>query len=187
MFPHSALTARLPWLLPLALAVAIPAVAATTFNTGDIRTHADWHSLTLSLGEERHLRAMEASSYSDAILSVNATPGACDQPWLELRVELDEYQAENRTVNLVPLDLRVDHETIHGGRAEFVTHRSDSGFYAHFHLEEQRLLLEEMCDGETLRLRMMRSEDDPWFMTFSLDGADEAIARMQRQCEALST
>jgi hypothetical protein len=85
-------------------------------------------------------------------------------------------------VNRVPADLRVDHETIHGGEAEFITERGDSGFYVQFLLEEQPLLLEEMRRGETLRLRLMRAEDDPWFMVFSLEGAAEAMARAERLC-----
>jgi hypothetical protein len=166
----------------ISLTASLPA-AATTFNTGDIEAHCDWHSLTLSLGEERHFRAMEGSSYSDAIFSLNATARACDLPWLELRVELEAYQDESRTVNVVPADLRVDEQTIHSGEAKFITHRGDDGFYVTFHLQEQDLLLEEMQDGDVLRLRMMRDEDDPWFMTFSLAGADDAIARMRRQCK----
>ncbi|MGM0982022.1 MAG: hypothetical protein ACQEXG_01150 [Pseudomonadota bacterium] len=158
------------------------AASATNYNTGNVQAHGSWHSLTLSLGEERHFRAIEQQSYSDAIFSVNASAGACDMPWLELRVELDEYQAESRTVNLVPIDLRVDHETIHGGRAEFVTYRGDSGFYVHIYPEEQPLLLEEMRRGDILRLRMMRGEDDPWFMIFALDGAEAAISRAMHLC-----
>ncbi|PXX96413.1 hypothetical protein [Halomonas sp. LBP4] len=182
--PVTRLARLLPALL-LALGLAAP-VQATTFNTGNVEAHGAWHSLTLTLGEERHFRAMEGQSYSDSLLSVNVTPGVCDLPWLELRVELDEHQAEDRTVNRVPADLRVDHETIHSGRAEFVIERGDSGFYVHFFLEEQPLLLEEMRSGETLHLRLMRAEDDPWFMTFDLDGADAAIDRMLRRCEAAS-
>jgi len=172
-------------LLPLYLALA-GAASATNFNTSDVLAHGAWHSLALSLGDERHWRAMEAESYSDSILSVNATPGVCDLPWLELRVELEAYQDQSRMVNVVPADLRVDEATIHSGRAEFVTERGDRGFYVHFYLEQQALLLEEMRDGETLRLRLMRGEDDPWFMTFSLDGADAAIARMTQRCAAAS-
>lgn len=179
--PRPALT--LLTMAMIGLASSLPA-AATTFNTGEVEAHGDWHSLTLSLGEERHFRAMEGASYSDAIFSLNATAGACDLPWLELRVELPAYQDESRTVNVVPADLRVDEETIHGGEVEFITHRGDDGFYVRFHLEEQDLLLQEIRRGELLRLRMMRGEDDPWFMVFSLTGASDAIRRMQRQCQS---
>jgi hypothetical protein len=158
------------------------AAAATTFNTSEAERHGHWQSLTLSLGEERHYRALEAHSYSDSWLSLNFTPRVCDMPWLEIRVELGERQPESRVANRVPADLRVDHETIHGGQAEFITERGDSGFYVQFYLDEQALLVEEMRRGETLRLRLMRAEDDPWFMTFSLDGAADAMARAERQC-----
>ena len=127
---------------------------------------------------------MEASSYGDSLFSVNVTAGRCDVPWLELRVDLGERQPESRVVNRVPADLRVDHETIHGGEAEFITERADSGFYVQFFLEEQALLLEEMRHGETLRLRLMRGEDDPWFMTFALEGAAEAMERARQLCRA---
>ncbi|MFN2332202.1 MAG: hypothetical protein ABR580_10165, partial [Halomonas sp.] len=101
---------------------------------------------------------------------------------LELRVDLGERQAENRVVNRVPSDLRVDFDTIHSGQAEFINERGDSGFYVQFFLEGKPLLLKEMRRGETLRLRLMRAEDDPWFMTFSLSGASEAMERARRQC-----
>ncbi|MEQ6917766.1 hypothetical protein [Halomonas aquatica] len=178
---------RLPLnlLLPFCLFLTGPA-AATDYNTDDIQAHGGWHSLVLSLGEEHHVRAIDQLSYSDAIFSVNASAWACDLPWLELRVELDENQPESATVNRVPADLRVDHETIHSGSAAFVTERGDSGFYVRFAVPELSLLLDEIGDGELLRLRIMRGEDDPWFMVFALEGAGEAIARMERLCEQIA-
>ncbi|MCE9662783.1 hypothetical protein LY622_04955 [Halomonas sp. M5N1S17] len=173
------------WLL-LASLLAAPLAQATNYNTSDVEAHGNWHSLTLSLGDERHFRALQETSYSDSILSLNFTPGVCDLPWLELRVELDEHQAESRVANLVPGDLRVDHETIHNGMAEFVTQRGDSGFYVNFYLDEQALLIEEMRAGETLLLRLDRGEEDYWFMSFELNGADAAIGRAERLCEAAS-
>ena len=176
---------KLPLLAPATLLVTglmAQGAAAAIYNTADAEAHRHWQSLILTLGEERHYRALEGHSYSDSLFSINYTPGACERPWLELRVELGERQPESRVVNRVPADLRVDHETIHGGEAEFITERADSGFYVQFLLEEQPLLLEEMRRGETLRLRLMRAEDDPWFMVFSLEGAAEAMARAERLC-----
>ncbi|MGJ7462266.1 hypothetical protein ACR80S_14300 [Halomonas sp. MA07-2] len=182
--PKSRLKPALSVAAPLLLATLLPQTSATAavYNTLDAEAHGQWQSLTLVLGEERHYRALEASSYSDSLFSVNVTPAACERPWLELRVDLGERQAESRVANRVPGDLRVDHETIHSGTAEFITERGDSGFYVQFLLEEPALLLEEMRRGETLRLRMMRAEDDPWFMVFSLEGAAEAMDRARRQC-----
>jgi len=168
----------------LATLLTTASASAAIYNTVDAETHGQWQSLTLALGDERHYRAMEASSYGDSLFSVNVTAGRCDVPWLELRVDLGERQPESRVVNRVPADLRVDHETIHGGEAEFITERADSGFYVQFFLEEQALLLEEMRHGETLRLRLMRGEDDPWFMTFALEGAAEAMERARQLCRA---
>lgn len=122
---------------------------------------------------------MGQQSYSDAIFSVNASAGACEVPWLELRVALAENQAESATVNRVPADLRVDHTTVHSGSADFITERGDNGFYVRFALPDLDLLLDEMAKGELLRLRMMRGKDD---MVFSLTGADAAIGRGLRQC-----
>jgi len=176
------LLATLPCLLS-ALLVASGA-KATTFNTSDAERHERWQSATLTLGEERHFRALEAHSYSDATLSLNFTAGVCDLPWLELRVDLDERQPEDRAVNLVLADLRVDQATIHSGMAEFLTERGDTGFYAHFYLEEPSLLIAEMRRGETLRLRFTLAEDKPWYMTFALSGADAAIGRAETLCQA---
>lgn len=178
--------ARQALVLLASLSSATLAVA-TTFNTANIEQHANWRSATLTLGEERHFRALEAHSYSDALLSLNYTVGVCDLPWLEVRVDLDERQPESRAVNLVPAELRVDHETIHSGMAEFITERGDSGFYAHFYLQEQPLLIEEMHRGETLRIRFALDEEAPWFMTFTLAGADAAIRRAEAQCQAADT
>ena len=168
----------------LATLLTTASASAAIYNTVDAETHGQWQSLTLALGDERHYRAMEASSYGDSLFSVNVTAGRCDVPWLELRVDLGERQPESRVVNRVPADLRVDHETIHGGEAEFIIERGDSGFYVQLFLEEQALLLEEMRHGETLRLRLMRGEDDPWFMTFALEGAAEAMERARQLCRA---
>ncbi|WP_104203388.1 hypothetical protein [Billgrantia saliphila] len=165
------------------LALAGPAVAIN-YNVDDIERHDDWHSVTLTLGEERHFRALEQTSYSDSILSVNFTPGVCDLPWLEVRVELEEHQPESRVANLVPGDLRVDHETIHSGMAEFITQRGDRGFYVNFYLDTQVQLIDEMRSGQTLRMRFDRGDEDYWFMSFALAGADAAIARAEQQCEA---
>ena len=173
---------RLPSVL-LAFALAAPA-AAETFNVDDVRAHGDWHSLVLRLGDERHVRAIEQHSYSDSVFSVNATPGACDRPWLELRVELDEVQAETGTVNRVPVDLLIDQGWVHQGRAEFITERGNSGFYARLVLPDTDEVLDEMSGGETLRLRIHRAEDDHWFLIFSLNGADAALTRMETLCRA---
>jgi hypothetical protein len=169
----------------IGLTLAGPAMA-TNYNVDDAEQHENWHSVALSLGEERHFRALEQTSYSDAIFSVNYTAGVCDLLWLEVRVELDEHQPESRVANLVPGDLRVDHATIHSGMAEFITQRGDRGFYVNFYFDELDLLIDEMRSGETLRMRMDRGDEDYWFMSFELAGADAAMARAERLCEAAS-
>ncbi|MFG6176479.1 hypothetical protein ACGTN6_04455 [Halomonas sp. THAF12] len=167
----------------LALGLAAPA-SAGSFNTTDVQAHGNWHSLALTLGDERHVRALEQHSYSDSVFSVNATPGACDRPWLELRVELDDVQAQSATVNRVPADLMVDEGQVQQGQADFVTERGNSGFYVRFTLPDTAALLDDVRDGDTLRLRIHRAAEDYWFMVFSLDDADAALARMQRLCRA---
>ncbi|MDN3555868.1 hypothetical protein [Halomonas maura] len=170
-------------LLPtlLALAVTVPAQAGR-YNIDAVEHHADWHSLRLTLGEERHVRALEQRSYSDTVFSVNASPGACDRPWWEMRVELDEVQAESATVNRVQADLLVDEDRVHTGQAAFITERGNSGFYVRFSFPDSEALLADMRTGEILRLRIHRAEGDYWFLVFSLEGAEAALARMQRLC-----
>ncbi|WP_069384997.1 hypothetical protein [Halomonas caseinilytica] len=169
-------------LLPLATLLATPALA-TSFNTGDVQSHGDWHSLSLTLGEERHVRAIEQHSYADSVLSVNATPGACARPWLEIRVALDDVQARSTTWDRVPVDLLVDRDGIHSGEGAFITERGDDGFYVRLSMPDTDALLDDMRHGETLRLRIHRAPEDYWFMTFSLDGANQAFTRMNRLCE----
>ncbi|MBB3230700.1 hypothetical protein [Halomonas stenophila] len=166
----------------LALAVTAPAQAGR-YNIDAVEHHGDWHSLRLTLGEQHHVRALEQRSYSDTVFSVNASPGACGRPWLEMRVELDEVQAESATVNRVPADLLVDDGRVHTGQAAFITERGNSGFYARFTVPDTEALLAEMAAGELLRLRLHRAEQDYWFLVFSLEGARGALTRMQRLCE----
>ncbi|MCK2185140.1 DUF1176 domain-containing protein [Halomonas getboli] len=168
-------------LLAFGLATSAP---AGSFNVGDARAHDDWHSLVLRLGDERHARAIEQHSYADSVFSVNATPGACDRPWLALRVELGEVQAESATVNRVPADLLIDRGWVHQGQADFITERGDSGFYVRFTLPDTDAVLDEIRDGDTLRLRIHRAEDDYWFLVLSLNGADAALTRMETLCRA---
>lgn len=165
------------------LAAAMPAANAATFNTDEIATHDHWQSLTLSLGGDQHYRAVEVHSYSDATLSLNATQGVCDLPWLEMRVTLEQQQGESRAVNLVPARLRVDEQPMIDTMAEFITERGDDGFYAHFYLSDLEYLMADMRQGEQLFLGFDQEEREPWYMTFSLQGADAAISRMLGQCE----
>jgi hypothetical protein len=65
-------------LLPLYLALA-GAASATNFNTSDVLAHGAWLSLALSLSKERHFRAMEGTSYSDAILSLAGADAAIER------------------------------------------------------------------------------------------------------------
>ncbi len=161
----------------------LPALAlATAYNISDTQRHQHWQSMALSLGNERHFRAVETHSYSDATFSVNATQGVCDLPWLEMRVTLENLQGENTTVNMVPTLVRVDDRPIHQGVAEFITQRGDDGFYAHFYLNGLETLLEEMPAGDQLFVAFEQGERDPWHMTFSLEGADAALSRLQASC-----
>lgn len=172
--------------------VFLPAVAfATSFNVSHIERHGHWQSMTLSLGDERHFRAVEDHSYSDATLSVNATRHVCDLPWLELRVSLEEHQGKSDTLNVVPALIRVDDGEMRQGVAEFITQRGDDGFYIHFYINALDTLLENMQEGTQLFLAFElftpeHGEREPWHMTFSLTGADEALTRMQRKCYSAS-
>jgi len=180
----------MPTLKPLSLAAfsaalsctALPSWAAT-FNIDATQPHDHWQSMALTLGNERHFRAVETHSYSDATLSLNATQGVCDLPWLEMRVTLTEQQGESRAVNLVPTRIRVDDTPIIDTMAEFITERGDDGFYAHFYLSDLQTLMDQMSQGEQLFIGFDQQDSDPWYMTFSLDGADSAIERMQRLCD----
>lgn len=179
----------MPTLKPFALATfsailsstALPSMAAT-FNIDAAQSHNHWQSMALTLGSEQHFRAVETHSYSDATLSLNATQGVCDLPWLEMRVTLAEQQGESRAVNLVPTRIRVDDTPIIDTMAEFITERGDDGFYAHFYLSDLRTLMAQMSQGEQLFIGFDQQDSEPWYMTFSLDGADDAIARIQRLC-----
>ncbi|MGS2742075.1 hypothetical protein ACU6TU_00495 [Halomonas sp. LS-001] len=161
----------------------LPALAlATPYNVSDARQHQHWQSMTLSLGEERHFRAVETHSYSDATFSVNATHDVCDLPWLEMRVTLDTLQGNDATLNMVPTLVRVDERPIHQGVAEFITQRGDDGFYAHFYLNALDTLLKEMGSGEQLFVAFEQGEREPWHMTFSLQGAATALAHLKASC-----
>lgn len=166
------------------LVLATSMANAATFNIDNVATHDHWQSMTLSLGDERHYRAVETHSYSDATLSLNASSGVCDLPWLEMRVTLEQQQGESRTVNLVPSRLRIDEQPVIDTMAEFITERGDDGFYAHFYLSDLEALMADMRQGEQLFLGFDQEEREPWYMTFSLQGAGAAISQMLSQCES---
>lgn len=158
--------------------------AAVDFNTTEQQQHGMWQSLVVSLGSESHVRMIENSSYSDAMLSVNVTPGRCAQPWLEVRTSVGENQPLSERVNDVPADVLIgDHYTL-TGRVELLTERGDDGLYLRFHDLDMTTLLQQMQDGQELHLRIRMTEDvdDYWFMTFSLEGAADALSRMNQLC-----
>lgn len=163
--------------------LAAPLATAATFNIEQPEAHGHWQSMVLALGDERHVRAVETHSYSDATFSLNATRGICDLPWLEMRVTLEQQQGESKAVNLVPARLRIDEQPIVETMAEFITERGDDGFYAHFYLSDMPTLIDDMRQGEQLFIGFDQEASEPWYMTFSLEGADGAIARMQSLCE----
>ncbi|RUR56228.1 hypothetical protein [Vreelandella populi] len=170
--------------LASALLLTAPLTPAASFNMEDVQTHGQWQSMTLALGNEHHFRAVETQSYSDSTLSLNATQGVCDLPWLEMRVTLEQQQGESKTVNLVPTRLRIDEQPVVDTMAEFITERGDDGFYVHFYLADMPALIHQMGQGEQLFLGFDQGEQPPWYMTFQLEGAGRAIERMQSLCEA---
>lgn len=159
---------------------------AVSFNTQQQQQHQDWESLVVSLGQEQHIRAVERSSYTDAMLSINATPGRCTRHWLEMRSGLGEQQAISDQVNEVPADVLVDENPAMTGRAALSTERGDDGLYLRFHDLDMPLLEAQMSTGQQLHLRIRMSEslDDYWFMTFSLNGANEALSRLRELCQS---
>ncbi|MCB8888479.1 type VI secretion protein [Vreelandella malpeensis] len=173
-------------LAPFAFGAAGLVFAAGAFaaplTISEPHDHGAWQALTLDDGDKRHFRAVEATSYSDATLSVNATQGVCHLPWLEMRVTLEETQTDDRAVNLVPARLRVDREPLVDTMAEFIVERGDDGFYSHFYLGELDTLLSQMSGGEKLFIGFDQGEAEPWTMTFDLDGAGEALAEMRQRC-----
>ena len=175
-----------PTALTSALLFIAPLASAATFNMQDVQTHGHWQSMALTLGNEHHFRAIETNSYSDATLSLNATQNVCDLPWLEMRVTLEQQQGESKTVNLVPTRLRIDEQPVVDTMAEFITERGDDGFYVHFYLGDMQTLMAQMRQGEQLFLGFDQGAQAPWYMTFQLEGANEAIERMQTLCNTAS-
>ncbi|ALM54226.1 hypothetical protein [Halomonas huangheensis] len=174
-------------LVVLLLITGVGGAQAVDFNTTQQQQHQMWQSLVVQLGSENHVRAIESSSYSDAMLSINTTPGRCLSPWLEMRSDLGENQSLDDRVNDVPADVLVgDHYTL-TGRAELLTERGDNGLYVRFYDLDMPTLLQQMREGDELHLRIRMTEDveDYWFMTFSLAGAEDALSRMNQLCFSL--
>jgi len=173
---------------PLLVALAAMSVSAATlaenYNTQGLEHHGDWQSLSVTLGAERHVRAVQRASYTDAMLSVNATPGACLRPWLELRSALGAQQPRSDVVNTVPVDVLIDDHRALSGRAVLTTERGDDGLYLRFDELDVAALQRQMATGTTLNLRIRMSDSvaDYWFMAFSLDGAGEALERLSLLC-----
>jgi len=159
---------------------------AVDFDTSAHQTHQDWQTLIATLGDESHVRAVQRTSYSDAMLSVNATPGHCRTPWIEVRSDLGQRQAVSEVVNRVPIDLLVDEQRAQTGTAVLSTQRGDDGLYVRVNGIDMDLLASRLATGEQLHLRLRMTPDtsDYWFMSFSLNGAFTAWQRMQTLCRA---
>lgn len=159
---------------------------AAAFDVSDVETHGDWQVATLSAPGEaegpRHFRAVESASYTDATLSVNATPGVCDMPWLEMRVRLDTLEQATPETRVLPAQLRVDDKTLQKSVVEFFTQPANNGFYVHFYLNDRARLLNDMRSGEQLFLGFDQGEREPWYMIFSMDGAGDAIDAALTRC-----
>ncbi|WNK19983.1 hypothetical protein P1P91_14330 [Halomonas piscis] len=159
---------------------------AATFDVSDAETYGGWQAATLTRSaegeQERHFRAVDTTSYGDATLSVNATPGVCDMPWLEVRVALNDAPAEAGAVDVVPAQLRVDDRTLRPAVAEFFTEPDNNGFYVHFYLNDLAGLLDDMRAGQQLFLGFEQGEREPWYMTFGLDGAESAVDEALARC-----
>lgn len=157
---------------------------AVDFETSAHQTHEDWQTLIATLGSESHVRAVERTSYSDAMLSLNVTPGRCRMPWVEVRSALGQRQARSEMVNRVPIDLLVDEQRAQTGTAELSTQRGDDGLYVRLSGIDMDLLASRLASGKRLHLRLRMTPDpgDYWFMSFSLKGAFAAWQRMQTLC-----
>lgn len=182
--------ARAQWLVAVATLMAGMILGggaqAATFDVSDAEAYGGWQAATLSRSaegqQERHFRAVDTTSYGDATLSVNATPGVCDMPWLEVRVALDDATDEAGTADVVPAQLRVDERTLRPAVAEFFTEQDNNGFYVHFYLNDLAGLLDDMRTGQQLFLGFEQGEREPWYMTFSLDGAEGAVNEALARC-----
>ena len=168
----------------LGLAGIGPQAMAVNFDTSSHQAHQDWQTLIATLGDESHVRAVQRTSYSDAMLSLNVTPGQCRTPWIEVRSALGQRQAESEVVNRVPIDLLVDEQRAQTGTAVLSTQRGDDGLYVRVEGIDMDLLASRLATGEQLHLRLRMTPDtsDYWFMSFSLNGAFAAWQRMQTLC-----
>lgn len=154
--------------------------SALMFNEENVQQTDYWSSMELTLGDERLYRAVNLSDHPATGFSVFFLPNEC-YPQLELRVDMGEYAARDETVEMERGALRIDREPAHDSEVTLRRERGDSGTYARFRIPEPYRALHEMRVGDTLRL-MLDDGEDPWYLTFHLQGASAAIDRAARMC-----
>ena len=162
--------------------LATPALALM-YNQEGVEAAGHWHSMTLTLGEERTYRASNGYDMPGTAFSVDFAPPAC-RPRLELRVEMGEVASRDETLE-ADAALRVDRAEPHAGPAVLARERGDSGAYVSFSAAAPYRLLHELHVGDALRVEIDDGVE-PWYLRFGLPGAAVALDRAARQCREAS-
>ena len=168
-------------------AVYTSLVSAETYNTRDARTHGDWRSLELYLGDERVFRAINITSYSDTSITIDYSRGECDSPLIVTRIDMGEiYSTTEGVIKVFSSEFRVDRMTIHKGLAWSSTERGDSGVYINYAFADVASILKDMRTGRVARIKISGDDMKDMYMEFGLSGSMAAINRAVALCRAAS-
>ena len=162
-------------------------VSAATYNSRDVRTHGDWSSLELYLGDESFFRAINTVSYSDTTISLDYSIDKCDSPLMVTRINMGEiYSKTESFIKVFSSELRVDRMAIHKGSAWTSTERGDSGLYINYYFSDMDSILKDMRAGRVARIKISGDDIDDVYLEFSMSGSMAAINRAAALCRAAS-
>lgn len=168
--------------LCLAGSLIIQHAMAATYNLRNQKSHGDWASMELYLGQERFFRAINPVAYSDGYLAVDFYPDSCREPVFSTRIEMDEIQAQSQSEMYFQSDIRVDRREIQNGLVEALLERGDSGLYFYYLVPDTAQLLRDMRNGSTVRFRISGENIDTWYLEFGLRGSMAALNRVAALC-----
>ncbi|TLF53267.1 hypothetical protein FEI13_01320 [Halomonas urmiana] len=159
---------------------------AATYNMRNQRSHGEWASMELHLGQEGFFRAINPVAYSDGYLAVDFYPTNCREPVVSTRIETDEIQAQSQSEMYYQSDIRVDRRDIQNGLVEAVLERGDSGLYLHYLVPDITQLLRDTRNGTMVRFRISGEDIDTLYLEFGLRGSMSAINRAASMCHEIA-
>lgn len=160
--------------------IAVPGIAAT-YNHSMMKSHGDWSSLYMYLGDERYGRAVVVED--DETFALNFPVGSCNSYEAVIYGDVDYSASTTATINLEHVRARIDRNPIHQLDGSLTTQKGENTLYLYFTTEEPVRFWNELRKGYTVRFEIKTASEGPSYSSFPLDGSAEALPRARSICK----